>query len=185
MKALVLNSQWSGLVSDPWVGGAVPTGPRGQAARAPARRSAGWVPCTVLACCLLAPSLLAEPLGGGGYSLNGGPVTGGGQSGGGTFAVAGAAGQTSVAVSKGGTFTVTGGLVGVTVVPGDVTLELTITDDGNAKLTWSGNATGYVLEFSPTVGEFANWQPVTPAPTGNTFTTPFNQPLRFFRLRKP
>ena len=35
------------------------------------------------------------------------------------------------------------------------------------------------------MGAPANWQPVTPAPNGNSFTTPFNQSLRFFRLHKP
>jgi hypothetical protein len=134
---------------------------------------------------LLAPALLAEPLGGGRFTLDGRPVTGGGQSGGGAFAVAGAAGNAPSAVSQGGTFTVAGGLVGVAVVPGDVTPQLALTDTGDAKLTWSGDATGYVLEFTPVIGEAADWQPVTPAPVGNTFTTPFNQPLRFFRLRKP
>jgi hypothetical protein len=138
-----------------------------------------------LASWLAATGLYAEPLGGGRFTLNGGPVTGGGQSGGGTFAVAGAAGNAPSAVSQGGTFTVAGGLIGVAVVPGDVTPQLTLTDDGNARLTWSVDATGYVLQFSPVIGEAANWQPVTPAPVGNTFTTPFSQSLRFFRLHKP
>ena len=35
------------------------------------------------------------------------------------------------------------------------------------------------------MGAPANWQPVTPASTGNSFATPFNQSLRFFRLHKP
>lgn len=138
-----------------------------------------------LALAFFTSDLFAESLGGGRFTLNGGPVTGGGQSGGGAFAVAGAAGNAPSAVSQGGTFTVAGGLVGVAVVPGDVTPELTLTDDGNARLTWSGDATGYVLQFSPALGAAANWQPVIPAPTGNSFTTPFSQSLRFFRLHKP
>lgn len=148
--------------------------------------AAGVPACLALALLLLSPSLRAEPLSGGQYSLQGGPATGGGgKSDGGTFAVAGGAGETATGPLTGGAFVVTGGLVGVAVVPDDVTPQLTLTDEGNAVLSWSGAATGYVLESSPSVGEFADWQPVTPAPAGNTFTTPFNQPLRFFRLRKP
>jgi hypothetical protein len=133
---------------------------------------------------LLAPALFAEPLGGGSYTLNGGPVTGGGQSGGGTFAVAGGAGETAVGPLSGGTFQVTGGLIGVAVVPGDVALEFTTTD-GQVTLSWPTDAVGYVLEFTSQVGELASWQPVTPAPAASRFTTPFDQPLRFFRLRRP
>jgi len=134
---------------------------------------------------LLTHLLLAEPLGGGRFTLNGRPVTGGGQSGGGTFAVAGAAGETAFGPLSGGAFQVTGGLIGVAVVPDDVTPELVLTDDGNARLEWSADAAGYVLQFSPTLGPTANWQPVSPTPTGNSFITPFNQSLRFFRLHKP
>ena len=59
------------------------------------------------------------------------------------------------------------------------------TTDGQVTLRWPAEAAGYGLEFTPVIGEAANWQPVTPAPAGNTFTTPFNQPLRFYRLQKP
>ena len=138
-----------------------------------------------LAGSLLTPALFAESLGGGSYSLTGGPVTGGGQSGGGTFAVAGTAGNTSVDVSKGGDFQVTGGLIGVAVVPGDFALTIGFAPDGQILISWPAEASGYVLESTPTVGEFANWQPVTPPPAGNTHTTPNDQALRFFRLRKP
>ncbi len=126
----------------------------------------------------------AQPLGGGQFTLSGGPATGGGQSGGGTFAVAGAPGETATGPLIGGSFSVTGGLVGVAIVPGDFALEFSA-NDGQVTLTWPVDAAGYVLEFTPVIGEAADWQPVAPAPVGNTFTTPFNQPLRLFRLRKP
>jgi hypothetical protein len=141
-----------------------------------------WSALLLTALCL---PTLGQPLGGGQFTLNGTPVTGGGQSGGGTFAVAGAAGEAATGPLTGGTFVVTGGLIGVAVVPGDIVPELTITATGDATLTWPADTTGYVLESTLSVGDFADWQPVTPAPAGNTFTTPFNQPLRFFRLRKP
>lgn len=135
---------------------------------------------------LLTAPLSAQSLGGGQFTLNGGPVTGGGgQSDGGAFAVAGGAGETTAALLTGGDFTVTGGLIGVAVVPGDFALTIGFTNDGQVMLEWPAEAANYVLESSPMVGEFADWQPVTPAPAGNTFTTPFDQPLRFFRLHKP
>jgi hypothetical protein len=138
-----------------------------------------------LALSVVAASLRAEPLSGGRFSLNGGPVTGAGQSGGGTFAVAGAPGETATGPLSGGSFRVIGGLVGVAVVPGDFALTIDFTADGQARIGWPAEATGYVLEFTPSVGEFANWQPVTPAPAGNSHTTPHDQPLRFFRLNRP
>lgn len=140
-----------------------------------------------LACAfgLLPTALSAQSLGGGRFTLAGGPVTRSSKpSDGGTFAVTGGTGEASAAPLTGGTFQVTGGPVGVAVVPGDVTLDFTVTD-GQATLTWPAGTAGYVLEFTAALGEAADWQPVTPAPAGNSFTTPFNHPLRFFRLRRP
>jgi hypothetical protein len=134
---------------------------------------------------LLTASLLAEPLSGGRFSLDGGPVTGGGQSGGGTFAVAGAPGEAATGPLSGGSFQVTGGLIGVAVIPGNFALNIGSAPDGQVRIDWAAGAAGYVLEFTPSVGEFANWQPVTPAPAGNSFITSANQPLRFYRLHRP
>jgi hypothetical protein len=115
----------------------------------------------------------------------GGVASGGGKASGGDFAVDAAAGQPATGPLSGGDFQVTGGLVAVTVVTGgDLALRLSATDS-QVTLSWPADASAYVLEFSPAVGDAANWQPVTPAPAGNSFTTPFNQPLRFYRLRKP
>ena len=121
-----------------------------------------------LALALFPLTLLAEPSSGGRFSLDGGPVTGGGQSAGGAFAVAGGAGETATGGLSGGTFTVTGGLIGVAVVPGDVVLDFTNTD-GQVTLTWPADASGYVLQFTPVIGDASNWQPVTPAPAAHTF----------------
>ena len=129
--------------------------------------------------------LRAGPSVGGDFSLVGGVASGGGKASGGDFAVDAAAGQPAAGPLSGGDFQVTGGLVAVTVVTGGaVALRLSATDS-QVTLTWPAEAAGYVLEFTPVIGEAANWQPVTPAPAGNSFTTPFNQPLRFYRLRKP
>jgi hypothetical protein len=126
----------------------------------------------------------AESSSGGRFTLNGGPVSGGGRSGGGNFAVNGGAGETSTAQASGGNFQVTGGLVGIVVIPGEVEVSIT-TASGQIRLTWPDGTAGYVLESSAQIGAAANWQAVTPAPSANTFTTPANQSLRFFRLRKP
>lgn len=127
---------------------------------------------------------LGESSSGGRFTVNGGPVSGGGRSGGGNFAVAGGAGETTTGPVKGGTFEVTGGFTGVVVVPGNVAVAIT-TANGQVTLTWPAGTVGYVLEFTPQIGPGANWQTVTPAPSGNSFTTPANQSLRFFRLKKP
>lgn len=141
---------------------------------------------SLLLCGTLALTLvraLAESSSGGRYTLNGAPVSGGGRSGGGNFAVAGGAGETTTGPVKGGTFQVTGGLTGVVVIEGDVAIAIS-TANGQVTLTWPAGTAGYVLEFTPQLGPGATWQSATPAPSGNTFTTPSNQSLRFFRLRK-
>jgi len=130
-------------------------------------------------------ALRAGPSVGGDFSLEGGLAGGGSQATGGDFTVAATVGETSTGPLTGGNFEVTGGLIGVAVVPGDFALAIGFTDDGRVRIDWPAEATGYVLEFTPSVGEFANWQPVSPAPTANTFTTSNDQPLRFFRLNRP
>jgi hypothetical protein len=72
----------------------------------------------------------------------------------------------------------------VVVIPGEVPLSLAAMGN-QATLTWPGSATDYVLEFTADIGNLADWRPVVPAPVGTAYTTSFNQPLRFFRLRQP
>ena len=137
--------------------------------------------CSVGLFCL---PLSAQSIGGGRFSLNGGPVTQvGGTSGGGAFAMEGGLAQTSTPPLTGGTFAVTGSLIGVAVVSGEVTLDFT-TDEDRLTLSWPAEAIGYVLESTSALGDVTNWQSVTPAPVGNTYSTPLNHPLRFFRLRR-
>lgn len=126
-----------------------------------------------------------EPLKGGRFTLIGTTTAGGGRAGGGVFAVDGVAGQTSTAASSGGNFQVTGGLVGVVVIPGEVAITVETTADGMARLSWPSTAVGFQLEFAAQLGPQPDWKPVLPAPTGNVFSTPMNQPYRFFRLHKP
>jgi hypothetical protein len=140
------------------------------------------VPTLLLA--VLPASLQSAPAVGGDFALSGAAVTGGGASQGGEFTLGGTAGEPATGEVAGGEFTLVGGLIGVIVVPGDAGLELAHTADGEARLSWSADTAGLVLEFSAGLGPTANWQPVEPAPTGASHTVPFNQPARFFRLRR-
>ncbi len=139
----------------------------------------------VLALGLATSALRAGPSIGGDFSLEGGLATGGGQAAGGDFTVAATVGETGTGPLTGGDFEVTGGLIGVAVVPCDFALTIGFAPDGQILISWPAEASGYVLESTPTVGEFANWQPVTPPPAGNTHTTRNDQALRFFRLNRP
>lgn len=121
---------------------------------------------------------------GGDFSVEGSVTSGTGASAGGGFALETEVSDPVGAPLRGGDFEVSGVLVGVAVVPGEVALNLTVTGD-LATLTWPGEAADYVLEFADGIAGVADWQPVTPAPVGNVHTTHFNQPLRFFRLRRP
>jgi hypothetical protein len=58
----------------------------------------------------------------------------------------------------------------------------TVLDDGNITITWTGDG---VLESTPVLGAGADWDPVTPAPTGGTYTAPATTGNRFFRIRQP
>ncbi|MCC7376900.1 MAG: hypothetical protein IT581_19735 [Verrucomicrobiales bacterium] len=126
-------------------------------------------------------------LGGGAYTLDGNLAGGGGLSKGGNYTLVGAVTQPGTGGSAGGNYELTAGLFGPIVVrlPGTPGINMRFTDDKLAELSWEQDATGFVLEFSATVGPDANWQPVSPQPTGQSFITPCQQPARFFRFRKP
>ena len=136
-----------------------------------------------MALILTVPSV-AEPSRGGSFALTAAVTSGGGRAAGPGFALEGSAGQPSLQTSTGGNYQLSGGLLGVIIVPGEVLLTIERLDTGEAKLSWPASATGYVLEFATQLSEPAGWQPVVPAPVGNNFQTPLNQPLRFYRLHR-
>lgn len=70
------------------------------------------------------------------------------------------------------------------VVLGDAEVFITV-NGAEAVVTWTAAGTGYVLESTPALGELANWQPVSPAPTEPRFTAPLQGVAQFFRLRRP
>lgn len=122
---------------------------------------------------------------GGGFALTGHAAGGGGLSTGGSYALVGAVILPTGTVSTGGGYSLSAGLGGSPASgTGPVRLRANVTPAKDALLAWDGDAEEYVLEFSPVLGPDANWQPVVPQPTGNTFLTPCAQPARFFRLRR-
>ena len=61
------------------------------------------------------------------------------------------------------------------------TFTSTTLSGGNITINWTGTGT---LESTPALGTAAAWAPVTPAPTGNTYTAPATTGNRFFRIRR-
>lgn len=153
----------------------------------PLPRCRAWRVVLALALCLPAVGQSSVPSTGGEFSLFGNVAGGGGVSRGGDFTLSGGPVTSSVGASSGGAFRLAGGLIGVYVVesPGAPTIRVVYTSDGQAELSWPAEAIGFQLEHTSGLGPAAVWQPVSPAPTGSAFLTPFNQPARFFRLRQP
>lgn len=160
---------------------------RGEAQKRSRRIALGLFGVAAILVAASAPGV-ASQLRGGSYRLIGSPTGGGGRSDGGDFWVVGSILTPAQGVSKRGGFEVMGGLVGVYALPviaGEVPLLVDRTADGQALLSWPASAAGYQLEVSTALGPEAVWQAVSPAPEGNTYTTPYDQPARFYRLRKP
>ncbi|MBL9126239.1 MAG: hypothetical protein JNL97_01270 [Verrucomicrobiales bacterium] len=131
---------------------------------------------------------------GGAFRLDAGPVGGGGESKGGTFALRGAvlatpggSSESVVVPGVGGpSFALIGGIWGPATgtAAKAPTIRAVLTPDKLAELTWDEETSGFVLEFSSTLGPTAVWTPVDPQPTGLRFVTPCQQPARFFRFRE-
>ncbi len=149
------------------------------------RRTLGWLTLLGLGAisAALAPRVAAN-LGGGGFGLAGGVVGGGGTSAGGTYALSGVVPLGSGSGSLGGFFEVQGGVLPGRVVPVFNLVIQSVFTNKLLGMSWPEDATGYVLEYSPSVGPDAVWLPTDPQPTDNSFLSPCVQPARFFRLRK-
>jgi hypothetical protein len=121
---------------------------------------------------------------GGGFSVVGHAIGGVGFSAGGQFSLAG-----SIGVGDGGSgsgsFTLNSGPAEFfTTAVGNFDLEILLSG-GSYRISWPAEAFGYVLEQSTTVGVGANWQPVSPAPTENTYSGLAAPKAFFFRLHRP
>lgn len=142
-----------------------------------------------LALLVLGAGTLFEPLAialeGDGFVLTGQVGSGGGLSTGGGYVLEGALVLPTGAISTGGSYLLAGGLgPGEPGASQPIKFRAVLTPSKDAELSWEGDMAGYVLEFSPSLGPDANWQPVVPQPTGNSFLTPCAQPARFFCLRE-
>ncbi len=147
-----------------------------------------YLAATLTALVLASLPSQAGPSAGGDFSLDGRiTATRARKASAGSIAVDASPGIADPVPTSGGSFTVAGALVtpGATVVLGDFALTVSLTLDGQIQIDWPAEASGYVLEGTPELGDVAGWIAITPSPTGNRFTTPGNQDLRFFRLRRP
>lgn len=120
---------------------------------------------------------------------------GGGTSSGGAYSLSGTIGQPDAGVMSGGIYTLTGGFWGIIhaiQTPGAPLLSVERLPNGNVRVFWPANATGFVLDqanglaVSPAV---TAWNPVgfpyqTNASVVSVITAP-SPDQRYFRLRKP
>ena len=63
---------------------------------------------------------------------------------------------------------------------------LAITADAQGVIiTWPAEGNGFMLETTSQLGNPASWQPISPAPPGNSYRPPREGVARFYRLRSP
>lgn len=111
---------------------------------------------------------------------------GGGTSSGGGYSVSGTISQPDAGGSmNGGQYSVTGGfwvLPFAVQTPGRPTLTIVPFGPGQARISWTPNTPGYVLQQSSSLSP-ASW---VDAPSGaaNPVTVPATLPVKFYRLRK-
>lgn len=120
---------------------------------------------------------------------------GGGTSSGGAYSLSGTIGQPDAGVMTGGIYSLTGGFWGIVQAiqtPGAPLLSVERLPNGNVRVFWPANATGFVLDqatslaVSPAV---TTWNAVgfpyqTNASQVSVITAP-SPDQRYFRLRKP
>jgi hypothetical protein len=146
----------------------------------------GWRWAAAACFCAWTLTTFAQPLTGGSYVLVGAVAAGAGAATGGAYSLSAWVPTEGAGRSAGGDLDLTAGLLGLYGAADDtVWLNVGLTLSGNVHLWWSAESTGYQLEFTPALGPTAAWQPVVPAPAGNSYTVEPAAPARFFRLRKP
>jgi len=145
--------------------------------------------CTVsVAAGLLIPATLSAQ----NYSIDWYTIGGGGgTSAGGPYSVTGTIGQADTGTMSGGPYSIVGGfwsLVAAIQQPSAPTLFLTQTAN-KAILSWTTNATGFLLESNVNLALPANWTTVLPSPTivgnQNFVTNSISAGNRFYRLHHP
>jgi hypothetical protein len=112
---------------------------------------------------------------------------GGGTSTGGVYSVSGTAGQHDAGgPMTGGSFSLTGGFWVLPIavqVPSAPTLTIALGVPGQARISWTPNTPGFVLQETWRLAP-ANW---TNSPSGatNPIVVPATWPMKFYRLCKP
>lgn len=107
----------------------------------------------------------------------------------GRFTVSGTAGQPDAgkSASNDGQFQLNGGFWHGEIVFCGCTLSITYSG-GNVTVSWPGDLSGCILEAT---GELLSppssivWAPVSPQPTGGSYTVAVTGTQRYFRLRAP
>lgn len=138
---------------------------------------------TTLTLALITGSAVAQT-----YSLNWATIDGGGgKSTGGVFTVHGTIGQPDAGrPMTGGAFAVTGGFWALPVAvqtPGAPTLTIVRVNATQARVSWSPNTPGFVLQESATLAP-PNWVN-SPSAAANPVTVTSGPNAKFYRLRKP
>jgi hypothetical protein len=124
------------------------------------------------------------------YTVAGGGGTSTGSSGTNTYAVSGTIGQPATATMTGGNYSLTGGfwsLISVVQTPGAPTLTITRSGSTQAVISWTGPATGFVLEQSGSLVQGWAASGATLTTNGTTISATVNATggPQYFRLHNP
>jgi hypothetical protein len=111
---------------------------------------------------------------------------GGGTSTGGVYSVSGTAGQPDAgqSASSDGRFQLAGGFWYGELVFCGCTLSITYSGR-NITVSWPGDLGGCILEAADELNAPLVWTPVSPQPTGHSYTVAVTGTQRYFRLRSP
>lgn len=149
------------------------------------RRRAGVGLAALAAMMWLTVAASAQSLTGGAFKVTGAVASGGGTSRAGAFSVNGWAASAGAGVSTGGAYGLTCGLLGLYGwADSDVAMNIEHTASGAVRIWWPPETAGYVLEASVDLGAGLRWEPVAPAPPGNSYTVEPVNAARFYRLRQ-
>jgi hypothetical protein len=124
---------------------------------------------------------------GGRYDLSWHTIDGGGgTSTGGFFTISGTIGQPDTGTLSGGSYTLAGGFWGIVSAvqsPGAPQLSIVPFGPGQARIAWTPNTPGFVLQETSSLSP-THWVN-SPSGAANPVTVPATLPTKFFRLNKP
>ena len=115
-------------------------------------------------------------------TIDGGGVT---FASGGPYSLGGTIGQADAGASSGGAFEMASGFWAGAISLAPAALLTVTTVAGEVHIDWPSPLASWILEGATTLGPVPDWAEIAPAPVGNSFITPADGELKFFRLRKP